>query len=424
MSIPVQIKKYLDSRGVKGPWRISGHADGKFTGAVVIPALAESGTLPETLNSLARNPQTLLSRFLVLVVVNHRTDAEPADKDDNFRQLKSLQEKNCLCSSINLAWVDAASPGKEMPGKGGGVGLARKIGFDLALTRIDYDQGDPLLVALDADTLVRSDYLQALVNHFSEATAGGAVIHFRHRETGSPPNDEAIRHYELFLRCYVQGLARAGSPYAFHTVGSAMACRAGAYVKAGGMNTRSAGDDFYFLQQLLRTSGVAQVEGTIVYPSARSSHRVPFGTGRSVGRLLSDGEEAVLFYRTECFQMLGEWLAHVANNVDRPGLEIHARSRDISIHLHEYLDQIGFPDVWEKLRRASRGAAGLATAFHGWFDGLKTMKLIHHLSAGPYPRSRPDAAVPGLLQWAGLECPAGVEKQLALLRSVQIARSL
>lgn len=422
MPIPIQIKKYLDSRGVRGPWHISGSANGKFAGAVVIPSLAESENLPATLHSLARNPHDLLSRFLVLVVVNHRTDADPADKYDNFRLLKRLEERTDFPATINLVWVDAASPEKDLPAKGGGVGLARKIGFDLALTRLDYDLADPLLVALDADTLVRPDYLPALVNHFRTASAGGAVIHFRHRETGLPRNDEAIRRYELFLRCYVQGLVRAGSPYAFHTVGSAMACTAGAYAKAGGMNSRAAGEDFYFLQQLHRTSGVARVEGTVVYPSARASHRVPFGTGRSVGRLLSDGEGAVLFYRAECFQVLGEWLAHVAKNMGRPGGEIHARSRDISGHLHEYLDGSAFPEVWEKLGRTSRDISSLATAFHGWFDGLKTMKLIHHLSAGPYPRSQPDEAVPGLLRWAGLECPTGVEKQLALLRNVQIGR--
>lgn len=420
MPTPVQIKKYLDSRGVDGPWQICGAAGDKFAGAVVIPSLAENENLPATLFSLARNPLELLSRFLVLVVVNHRADADPADKEDNFRLLNRLEQGNDFPRTISLAWVDAASPGKELPARGGGVGLARKIGFDLALPRLDHGRGDRLLVALDADTLVRPDYLPALVNHFRTATCGGAVIPFLHREGHLPRNDDAIRRYELFLRCYVQGLARAGSPYAFHTVGSAMACTAGAYVKAGGMNTRTAGEDFYFLQQLQRTSGVDRVEGTVVYPSARASHRVPFGTGRSVGRLLSEGDEAVLFYRAECFQTLGEWLALVAEFIDRPGREIHARSADISGHLHGYLDGIGFPEVWEKLRRTSRDIAGLSAAFHGWFDGLKSMKLIHHLSAGPYPRSQPEEAVPALLRWAGLESSTGIRHQLALLRKVQI----
>jgi hypothetical protein len=52
------------------------------------------------------------------------------------------------------------------------------------------------------------------------------VIPFCHQQGDTPEEDQAIRRYELFLRAYVLGLARAGSPCAFHTVGSAMACTA------------------------------------------------------------------------------------------------------------------------------------------------------------------------------------------------------
>jgi hypothetical protein len=123
--------------------------------------------------------------------------------------------------------VDAASAGRELPAKGGGVGLARKIGFDLALSILAFERSDPLLIALDADTLVMPDYLPSLVSHFQMAAAGGAVIPFCHQGGSSPRHDRAIRRYELFLRSYVLGLSRADSPYAFHTVGSAMACTAG-----------------------------------------------------------------------------------------------------------------------------------------------------------------------------------------------------
>jgi len=58
--------------------------------------------------------------------------------------------------------------------------------------------------------------------------------------------------------------------------------------------------------------------------------------------------------------------------------------------------------------------------FHGWFDGLKTMKLIHHLSAGPLPRSEPECVMPGLLEWAGLEPVRSIDSQLTLLRAIQI----
>jgi hypothetical protein len=385
----------------------------------VIPALAESATLFATLSSLACNPPEMCNCFLVLVVVNQRTDAPPADKADNLATLKLLAAGDPQLSRLKLAWVNAASPGLEMPAKGGGVGLARRIGLDLALSRLDGLNNDPLLVCLDADTLVRPDYLSTLVRHFGQSACGAAVIPFQHQCGPSPESERIIMRYELFLRGYVFGLALAGSPYAFHSVGSAMACRASAYVKIGGMNSRSAGEDFYFLQQLARTVGVEQLAGTVVHPSPRASHRVPFGTGRSVSRMLANGEREQRFYHPACFRVLGAWLTLVADQLDADAFSLRIQAREISPCLGEYLDLNCFEEIWEKLRRNNPGREALLKAFHGWFDGLKSMKLIHHLSAGPFPRCEPDSALAELFEWGGTALVSGIENQLKALRDLQ-----
>jgi len=415
----VPTSHYLKTRAITGPWQLAGCTDNGFAGAVVIPALAESATLFATLCSLAANPAEFLARYLVIVVVNQRTDAKLQDKLDNRATLERLAAAEPLLPQIKLAWVDAASPGLELAAKGGGVGLARKIGADLALSRLDCQGGDPLLISLDADTLVGPDYLAALARHFGQTQAGGAVIPFRHQQGSSAKEQQAIDLYELFLRSYVLGLELAGSPYAFHTVGSAMACRASAYARMGGMNSRSAGEDFYFLQQLQRTAGVARVSGTVVFPSARASHRVPFGTGRSVSRALAGDDAAISFYRPECFRVLGDWLALVEQHVELGGSGLCAASRGISAELGGYLESTGFGAAWEKLRTNNKSAQTLLTAFHGWFDGLRTMKLIHCLSAGAYPRCGPEEAVPELLLWAGVASAEGICTQLRLLQRMQ-----
>jgi len=385
----------------------------------VIPALAESKRLFATLTSLAANSPEILARFLVLVVVNHREDAPAADKDDNYRTLARLATAASALPSLRLAWIDAASPGLELPNKGGGVGLARKVGLDLALTRLDHGTSPSLLVCLDADTLVEPSYLPALVRHFRETTAGGAAIPFRHQPGASHEEQGAIDRYELFLRHYVLGLRLARSPYAFHTVGSAMACTTAAYARSGGMNTRTAGEDFYFLQHLSRTAGIAPVQGTVVYPSPRPSHRVPFGTGRSVSRWLGGDDGAITFYRPDCFRILGRWLELVQTGLDTPAGELMAGAREISPHLAEYLEDVRFADTWQGLRRNHLVPQRLLAAFHGWFDGLRTIKLIHHLSAQEFLRCGPEEALPGLLRLAGEEPVAGVGAQLALLRMME-----
>jgi len=186
------------------------------------------------------------------------------------------------------------------------------------------------------------------------------------------------------------------------------------------MNHRGAGEDFYFLQQLAKTGGVSQVEGTVVYPSARTSHRVPFGTGRSMTDLLSRKNGVVLFYRVECFRILGDWLRLVEQSLGEEAELLQQKAGKISAPLADFLEGNKFVDLWEKLRRNFRTPQNLSKGFHEWFDGLKTMKLIHHLSAGPYPRQDPEAALVTLLPWAGLELVEGIGPQLELLRRIQI----
>ncbi|OGU04574.1 MAG: hypothetical protein A2075_10485 [Geobacteraceae bacterium GWC2_58_44] len=409
-----QLASYLAGRGITSPWRLEGEPGHGFDGCVVIPALGESERLFGTLASLAANPARLLARFLVVVVVNHREDAPETEKRDNAETLARLK---LLETPLRLAFVDAASDGVELGAKTGGVGLARRIGMDLALPRLE---GNGIMVCLDADTLVEPDYLQAITSHFKNCGAGGAVIPFCHQQGATPAEERAILLYELFLRHYVLGLTQAGSPYGFHCVGSAMACTARAYLKMGGMNSRRAGEDFYFLQQLQRTAGIAQISGTTVRPSARSSHRVPFGTGKSISRILAEGEESQTFYRIECFRILGQWLSLVEREAALSAQELLAAGAALHPQLAAYLSQAGFERVWERLRENSKGPDGLRSAFHGWFDALKTVRLVHHLSLS-YPRCRAGESIPALLQFCGAAPAHGESAQLQMLRAMQNA---
>ena len=151
---------------------------------VVIPALAEKNSLPATLASLARNPDRELERTLILCVINNRSPkvCSHQDRRENQYTISYLQDlinggPGDIPSSLRLAYLDAASPGQEMPDKYGGVGTARKLGLDKALRLLDYTRpGAKLLISLDADTLVQPDYLAAVTRHFADASCGGAGI--------------------------------------------------------------------------------------------------------------------------------------------------------------------------------------------------------------------------------------------------------
>lgn len=408
----------MKKRGILFDWALNEVPSSQFFGAVVIPSLAETSNLPQTLKTLSLNSDALLDQFIILVVVNQRTDASESETSDNLETIRMLPEWKRKFGLKNLFWIDAATTGKELPHKQG-VGLARKIGLDLSLTLLNFAAGDPLLVCLDADTLVQSDYLHAIVSHFANSSAGGTSIPYCHQTCADPIAQSAIDRYELFLRIYVLGLKLAGSPYAFHTVGSAMACRASAYVASGGMNRRLAGEDFYFMQQIHKTSGVEALSGTVVHPSPRSSNRVPFGTGRAVGDMLADGEQQLLFYQPVVFSIVGEWLAYIADNSLKDADELLNGATRISAVLHDFLKQCGFEDAWGNLKKNCSDDLKLITAFHGWFDAFRTMRLIHELSNKDYPRIEPEGAVALILERAGYRCPETVTDQLNLLRSLQ-----
>jgi hypothetical protein len=311
--------------------------------------------------------------------------------------------------------------GFEIPDRDG-VGLARKIGLDRALSVLDMDRGHPsFLVCLDADSRVDPGYLSAAGAFFARGDAPGAVIEFAHQEAEDPVLQEAILRYELFLRAYVLGLRWAGSPYAFHTVGSTIACTGEAYAAVRGMSRRRAGEDFYFLNKLAKLGPVGRIGGTVVRPSPRPSLRVPFGTGRRMARVLSGEESAAgSLYAPEIFRILREWIRLAEESPDRPGDARLAEARRIHPALGRFLEEQAFPGAWEKIRRQAPGPAHLRRQFHGWFDAFRTLRAVHALRDGGLPNVPLLEGVERLLQWTGCPDAAGRREETGKAASVEL----
>jgi len=280
-------------------------APDKTTGIIVIvPAYNEPG-LVMLLDSLleCQKPRCGVE---VIIVINAPADATSASKGNNliaFNSIQSWKSKNNNCFFRLYAF---STEGHSI--SGWGVGLARKTGMDEAVRRFN-SIGSPggVILNVDADCTVEKNYLQAVCDElFLKKDHTACSVYFEHPLSGSEYNEEILRHitlYELHLRYYYQGLAYAGFPYVFHTVGSAMAVKALAYVKAGGMNRKQAGEDFYFIQKLVPT-GYFSLNSTTVYPSPRASDRVPFGTGASIGKMTAEKSNTLLTYNPLSFSDL------------------------------------------------------------------------------------------------------------------------
>jgi hypothetical protein len=264
--------------------------------------------------------------------------------------------------------------------------MARKIGMDLALGVFDYERRGPhLIFSLDADTLVEGDYLAAVRSAFARNRYAAAVINYAHQTAAGPDEQAAICCYELFLRYYVLGLRYAGSPYAFHSIGSTMVCTAGAYAQVRGMNRRKAGEDFYFLDKLAKIGGMGEICATTVRPSSRASRRVPFGTGKRVARFTGGMENEYTLYNPRSFLILKQWLGNMASCRDSDPETILARSARIEPSLDAFLRRYRFNEIWPRLVRNSGDEEHLRDHFSRWFDGFKTFKLIRHLANTGFP---------------------------------------
>lgn len=268
--------------------------------SVVIPCFREPDIL-QTLKSLnqCKLPECSVE---VIVLINHSEIASQAIKKFNASTKKSIDL--WISENKKEAIRFFATHPVQLQKKWAGAGLARKYGMDEATRRFNLLQKPHgIIVSLDADTLVAKNYLVEIENHFKQNTKNvGATIPFEHQTTGLEERQlKGIKFYEKYLEYYKNALQFTGYPYSMFTVGSAFAVTAEAYVKRGGMNRRQAGEDFYFLQNLIQIGKVGEITTTKVYPSARLSDRVPFGTGPILQKWMNGEEDLTQSFNFQAF---------------------------------------------------------------------------------------------------------------------------
>ncbi len=395
LSVPRQVDDYLKKYGLSY-WNIETSITSGITNVVVVPAIAELENIKKFLASYVRLDQTFADSTLLLFVINNMNTSSDEIKLDNqltLMHLRGIMSGNpsdetgqeLLEKDINLAIMDAASPRKVMPEKDGGVGLARKIGMDAALNVFDFAARDKkIILTTDADCTLEPNYLTEVVNNLNKRDLQAAVVDFRHDVSGNNKLSEAIICYEIFLRYYVMGLKYAGSPYAFHTIGSTMVCDYESYIKVEGMNKRKAAEDFYFLEKLAKNVKIETINSTSVYPSGRGSWRVPFGTGQRVNRFLSAIQNEYTLYDPESFTILKSWL-EVFNNPGQTDIEYYLRNaKEIHPELLRFLYYQNFEPDLVNIMKNSKTEEQLKLQKSRWFDGFLTLKFIHHLRDNGY----------------------------------------
>lgn len=334
---------------------------------VVIPAYHEDQLLT-TLESLDQN-KIGNKKVIVLVVLNYPVKLGEKWAEFHHVQYEILNKSKKFYKSFELQVIQAF----DLPEKRTGVGAARKIGMDQAL-KIFADSGsDGIIMCLDGDCTVSQDYLRTCTAYFADHKCNTLVVPFEH-----PTNNldlllrEGILAYELHLRYYKNALKWTGFPYAYHTVGSSMGVRASVYGKLGGMNRRRAGEDFYFLNKCFAYGGVIEMSGATVYPSARVSDRVPFGTGRAQEEWMKN-KRYKNTYHFDCWRDL----KLVFMGIDT--LNQQYELQNVPEYVLSFFQEINFVERIHQIQSGSNNPGSFIKNFYHWFDGFLVMKFLNYL---------------------------------------------
>jgi glycosyltransferase involved in cell wall biosynthesis len=417
------IDNYLQHYSTGEKWNLIANDTENISQVVIIPAYAEREMLFHTLASIAQNPPSSLDYSFVLCVINNKDNSSFSVIKNNLQTIQyldALVKKKPLRkvnidqrlysllltlsdAKLKLGYINASSKGYEIPQNLGGVGMARKIGMDMALRLLKKSSAPRnLIISLDADTIVQNNYLSAIHNYFTKRVKT-AIVAYEHQMPLNCEEQAAICCYEIFLRYWVLGLKYAKSPWAFHSIGSTIVTTTEAYLEVRGMNKREAGEDFYFLSKLAKIGKIGYIKETCVYPSSRPSARVPFGTGKRIQRFLAGAQkEEYLLYDPHIFVILADWLQLMNDQFICGKDEILIKTEGIHPTLTSFLKDCDFATVWSKICRNAKDEKTLTHQFNDWFDGLKTLKLINYFTKDVYPQINMFEALDRILPMSGM----------------------
>jgi len=334
---------------------------------VALPLMNEFDTVQSVIDCLKE--QEVINPVDVFVCVNQpdqwwEDEEKRAVCKNNMRTIRLL-EKGFENSTIPLTIIDRFSPGSGWTGKHYGVGWARKTVMD-AINTVAY--GPDIIVSLDGDTTFGKHYLQSISDNFAaNVHATALAVPYYHQLTGDETTDRAMLRYEIYMRYYVLNLWRIKCPYHFTALGSAMAIPIWAYRSIGGMTPQKSGEDFYFLQKLCKFGDILNWNKEKVYPAARFSDRVFFGTGPAMIKGRDGDWSSYPIYDYRLFDEVKQTYDSFSELF----------KEDIPTPMTAFLsEQVKKDSLWEPLRKNVVTKERFIRACHQKVDGLRVLQFL------------------------------------------------
>ncbi len=344
---------------------------GPFSEVVFVPLCGEDALVDSLLGTLAMASESYSTPVLIVLVVNDGEKTPEVHRASNQRTLARKRpleplSPTCLVATLNRTRLPLS-----------GVGIARKLGGDFALNL--HARGlvkSRWIHTTDADALVAKDYFQIDLSKARRWGIGpeawGAAVHpYQHTFQGE--GGEALFQYDAFLRYYSAGLAFAGSPFSYPTIGSCLSFSPEAYAMVRGFPKKDAGEDFYFLHKLAKTAFVWEAGGVVTLP-CRASDRVPFGTGQSI-RKIQEATEEYSVYDPAVFTLLRAWLDCVGTLSQ--GTEWSVATESLPSEVRRAVHAMGAHEQSALVLGTRKDTQSRRRHWDTWFDGFRTLRFIH-----------------------------------------------
>jgi hypothetical protein len=224
-----------------------------------------------------------------------------------------------------------------------------------------------IIISMDADTVFQPDYLQSVLQILENCpTANALAVPYYHRLTGLKDIDFAILRYEIYMRSYLINLWRINSMYSFTALGSAIAVRVKAYRAINGITPKLSGEDFYFLQKLAKSGLLVHYCNEPVYPAARLSSRVIFGTGPALIKGINGDWNSYPVYHPNLFKDIEQTICSYEK----------LYFSDIQTPLDNFLLKHFNELPWNTLRLNFKTKERFAHACNEKIDGLRILQYL------------------------------------------------
>lgn len=329
---------------------------------IALPVMNEMERLPLLVKAIMEQTE---QRFRLVVCVNqpdswwNDTEHISVCEENSFaiKYLLSLEDNR-------IEILDKSSPGSGWTPKAHGIGFARKYLMDHISKKAH--PGD-IIISMDADTLFNNGYFASVAENLRLNPAASAIsVPYYHRLSYQNELDWAMLRYEIYMRAYAINMWRIKSPYCFTALGSAIALPVWAYRASGGMTPKMSGEDFYFLQKIVKTGRLLHWNGEIVYPATRLSDRVFFGTGPALIKGIDGDWSSYPVYSQRLYDLVAETYK----------LFSKLFYEDVDTPLDEFL--LGkFGELpWNALRLNFKTQGHFIRACHEKIDGLRILQFL------------------------------------------------